>query len=136
MIMKNKTIKGIIINEKEYKISQYADDTQLLLDGSESTLNETLNVLNTFYQMSGLKLNVEETRTIWIGAKQFSNDRLCQHYKLDWGQGPFKIFGVNFSANVNEIWNINTHDIMNKITQLLNQWSIRKLTIISKNYNC
>ena len=55
MIRKNKTIKGIIINEKEYKMS-YADDTQLLPDSSESTLNETLNVLNTFYQMSGLKL--------------------------------------------------------------------------------
>ena len=75
---------------KKYKISQYADDTQLLLDGSESTLNETLNVLNTFYLMSGLKLNVEKTRAIWIGAKRFSNDRLCQYYKLDWGQGPFK----------------------------------------------
>ena len=49
MIRKNKIIKGIIINEKQYKISQYADDTQLLLDGSENTLNETLNVLNTFY---------------------------------------------------------------------------------------
>ena len=83
MIRKNKTIKGIIINEKVYKISQYAVDTQLLLDASESTLNETLNVLNTFYLMSGLKFNVEKTRAIWVGAKRLSNDRLCQHYKLD-----------------------------------------------------
>ena len=51
---------------------------------------------------------------------------------MDWGQGPIKILGVNFSANVNEIWNINTHDIMNKITHLLDQWSRRKLTIIGK----
>ena len=62
--------------------------------------------------MTGLKINVEKSRAIWIGAKRFSNDRLCQHYKLDWGQGPFKNLGVNFSANVNEIWNINTHDII------------------------
>ena len=70
--------------------------------------------------MSGLKLNVEKTGAIWLGAKRFSNNKLCYHYKLDWGQGPFKILGVTFSANVNEIWNINTHDIMNKITHLLN----------------
>ena len=82
--------------------------------------------------MSGLKLNVEKTRAIWIRNKRFSNDRLCQQYKLDRGQGPFKILGVYFSANVNEIWNINTHDIINKITHLLNQWSRRKLTIIGK----
>ena len=28
IIRQNKTIKGIIIHKKEYKISQYADDTQ------------------------------------------------------------------------------------------------------------
>ena len=82
-IRKTKTIKGIIINEEEYKISQYANDTQLLLDGSENTLNETLNVLNRFYQLSGLTIDVEKTRAILIGAKRFSNDRLCHHNKLD-----------------------------------------------------
>ena len=47
-IRKTKTIKGIIINEEEYKISQYANDTQLLLDGSENTLNETSTFLIDF----------------------------------------------------------------------------------------
>ena len=130
IIRKNKTIKGITIKEKEYKISQYTDDTQRLLDGSENTLNETLNVLNRFCQISGLKINVEKTRAIWIGAKLFSNDRLCHHYKLDLGQGPFKMLGVSFSSNVNEISKINTPDIMNKITHILNHWPRRKFTII------
>ena len=34
-IRNNKNIKGITINEDEYKLSQFADDTSLLLDGSE-----------------------------------------------------------------------------------------------------
>lgn len=41
--------------------------------------------------------------------------------------------GVNFSANVNDIWNINTQDIMNKITHILHQWSRSKLTVSGKN---
>ena len=48
MIRNNKNIKGIIINNKEHKLSQYADDTLFLLDGTSNTLNETLNVLSDF----------------------------------------------------------------------------------------
>ena len=42
------------------------------------------------------------------------------------------MLGVNVSADVNEIWNINMQDIMNKITHVLNLWSRRVLTIIGK----
>ena len=55
MIRKDKDIKGIVINNKEFKPSQYADDTQIFLDGTEITLRKTLEKLNTFYLMSGLK---------------------------------------------------------------------------------
>ena len=37
------------------KISQYADDTQILLDGTERSLRESLQVLSKFYKLSGLK---------------------------------------------------------------------------------
>ena len=39
MVRKNKNIKGVKIYNREYKISQYADDTQLFLGGSENSLN-------------------------------------------------------------------------------------------------
>ena len=86
-------IRGIIINNKEYKISQYADDTQLLLDGSEESLRETLRVLERYYKMSltGLKINVDKTKAIWIGTKQFSDEKLCTDCNLDWSKGPFKV---------------------------------------------
>ena len=38
MIRKDNLIKGILIQNKEYKLSQYADDTQIFLDGSELSL--------------------------------------------------------------------------------------------------
>ena len=46
MIRNNKNINGIIINEREHKLSQYADDTLFFLDGTSKSLNETLNVLS------------------------------------------------------------------------------------------
>ena len=41
--------------------------------------------------MSGLKINVENTRAIWIGSMNRSNCKLCLEYNLDWNQEPFKI---------------------------------------------
>ena len=38
IIKQNKDIKGIVINDKDHKISQYADDTSLTLDGSSESL--------------------------------------------------------------------------------------------------
>ena len=52
------------MNNKEYKISQYADDTQLLQDGSEERLRETLRILERYYKMSGLKINIDKTKAI------------------------------------------------------------------------
>ena len=40
----NKDIKGIEIAGTEYLLSQFADDTTILLDGSEKSLNEALKI--------------------------------------------------------------------------------------------
>ena len=64
MIRKNQYIQGININNKVLKLSQYADDTQIYLDGSEMSFRVTLNILNKFCNLSGLKINAETTGAI------------------------------------------------------------------------
>lgn len=60
MIRKNDNIRGIRINDSETKLSQYADDTQIFLDGSENPLRTTLTTVQKIYLMSGLQINVEK----------------------------------------------------------------------------
>ena len=79
-----------MFNNKEMKIRQYADDTYILLDGTEQSLKESHQILSKFYNLSRLKKE-EKNRAIWIGAKSYSNYKLCTDYKLDWTQGPVKI---------------------------------------------
>lgn len=132
MLRENKTLRGIMINNKEFRMSQYADDTQIFLDGTEASLKESLNILNTFYQMSGLKINFEKTKAIWIGSLSYSTRQICKKYKLDWSQGPFKILGVTFTTEVYNIWDVNTNEIFAKIENLCKQWAKRKLTLLGR----
>ena len=48
MIKNNKKIRGITVNDTEFKISQFADDTSVFLDGSDESLNNTLEELDKF----------------------------------------------------------------------------------------
>ena len=57
MIRNDEQIKGITINEHEYKLLQYADDTALVLDGQENSLRMALSLIDQFSKYSGLKPN-------------------------------------------------------------------------------
>ena len=44
-------IHGIIIDNKEYKINRYADDTQLFLNESENSLNNNRYLTKFLYNL-------------------------------------------------------------------------------------
>ena len=68
-IRETKSIKGIMISQNEVKkISQYADDTTIFLDGSKESLLAALQILENFRKMSGLKLNNKKAEALWIGV--------------------------------------------------------------------
>jgi hypothetical protein len=62
-ISENPKIKGIKVLHSEHEISQFVDDTSVILDGSEESLNETFLELEWFKKISGLKIN------LFIGVK-------------------------------------------------------------------
>ena len=64
LIRKNKDIKGISIDDTEYTISQYADDTSLILDGTPLSLDASLRTLQYYAEISGLRMNMDKTNVI------------------------------------------------------------------------
>ena len=82
--------------------------------------------------MSGLKINVDKTRALWIGSSCGSPETLCNEIALDWSQEPLKILGVTFSPLVFNIWDLNSVEILSKVKNILNQWSKRKLSLFGR----
>jgi len=127
-----KDIKGITVNGIEYKISQFADDTSLLLDGSEHSLNSALNMLDDFALFSGLKVNFDKTHVIWIGALKYSTRSIKSKYKLTWGTTSFKLLGVIFDVDLKLLSELNFSEKFTKANNVINQWKKRKLTPIGR----
>ena len=48
MIHLNPKIRGIMVNTTEIKMTQFADDTTILLDGTRGSLQASLNTLEIF----------------------------------------------------------------------------------------
>ena len=112
--------------------SQYADDTSLILDGSEISLKEAIVELNSFKNISGLKLNIDKTQVIWIGSKKYSGDTLLPELKLKWGNAKFTLLGIEFSVDLHEIPKLNYDKKLIKLKSIIKSWSKRSLTPIGR----
>ena len=128
MLKKNKDMKGIKIGETEYRLSQFADDTTIILDGTERSFVEPMNILRLFANISGLKVNSSKTRAVWIGSRKFCGETFNHRYKLDWNQTDFTILGIKFSFNLDKMIKLNFKEKIKQTEHELKQWSKRLLT--------
>ena len=62
----NSKIKGIIQNEKEKKINQFADDTVLSVVAEDESLFTALTCINHFKYVSGISMNKNKSTIIRV----------------------------------------------------------------------
>ena len=132
LIKSNNNVKGIEVGYKEFVISQYADDTSLILDGSETSLNNALLVLKFYAKISGLDVNVDKTSVLWIGSMRSSNIILCKDYSLHWEKENFSLLGITMSTRLQDTVEMNYQEKLPILRSIFNFWSKRILTPLGK----
>ena len=105
-IRQDKTISGIKIFDREFKISQYADDTTVFVSDLESAEN-LFKLLNAFQKCSGLEINKSKTEGMWLGANR---NKTSKHFDIAWP------FSLNQSALLELISHITTTFLTKKIS--------------------
>ena len=134
LIRNSKNVNGIVIEGVEYKLTQYADDTTFLLDGSSSSLESTLNILEYYAVISGLKINYSKTKAVWIGSKKYSKTVFHKkRWKLDWESTQFSLLGIKFDVNLENMSKLNFEGKLGEIKKIIHHWLPRKLTPIGRN---
>ena len=131
-IREDENIKGIKIDDTEFKISQFADDTTSLLNGDRHSFEQLFRQLDYFGEISGLKLNAEKTNNVWLGNKRNSDIRWLPHLDMNWNPPKFKILGLWFTCNLEKMEKLNTYDKYLETKVLFNCWAKRSTTPIGK----
>ena len=132
LIKHNPNIKGIKINGLEIKLVQFADDTSLVLDGSALSLQSALNTLEIFGSISGLKMNTEKTKIVWLGRKKHSREKIETNYNLLWGTTEFCLLGINFHVDLFKMSETNYTDLAQFLRNQINCWNKRNITPLGK----
>ena len=131
-IRKNVDIKGLLVKDTEIKLSQYADDTTLILDGSEKSLSEALRVLESFEKVSGLRLNSKKTEALWIGSCAGKSEKLYPEKDFNWQNTKVKALGVWLSTDPEITTKLNFFEKIEKMRNCLGCWTFRRLSLIGK----
>ena len=126
-IRNNKDLNGIIINKEEFKISQLADDTTLYL-ASIFSLKNLLLLLEKFSVCSGLCMNKDKIEIIPLNIQNVDKYKLG----ISWQKGNFKMLGIWFSSNEDEMIQLNLNDKIEGIKNTIAAWSNMHSTMFGK----
>ena len=124
-IKNDPTIRGIQVNKHEQKISQYADDTTVVVRDLDS-VTSLLRVLNDFKEHSGLEINTTKTEAMWLGEWK---DRADEPFGFKWPKESINDLGVFFSYNQASANRLNFDEKILNLEKTLNTWQRRNLTL-------
>jgi len=131
-IRKNTNIKGISVNNVEIKLSQYANDTTLILNGPRESLLSSLAMLDDFSKVSGLRLNDKKTEALWIGVSIGNDKILLSGKEFKWPKDRVKSLGLWISTDPELSASLNYNEKLEKVKEILRCWKYRRLTLLGK----
>ena len=129
-IRKDPGVTGFKIGNWEHKLDMYADDLTAYLDGSERSLRNLIGILDSFQELSGLKINLGKCKAVWIGRNRFSRVKLCEDLKLIWDD-CFTLLGIELDSDLAKM-DTNFRKKMDEIEGLYKSWLYRNLTPMGK----
>ena len=124
-------IRGICVLGTECKLSQYADDTTLILDGLDNPVRESLSRLDSFAAISGLRINYEKKEALWIGSSRLQRRVTPGFQHTMWPANKVKALGVWFSTIKGESLRWNYEEKKERICRLVDIWQFRRLNFFN-----
>ena len=123
----NKNIEGFLFGGVEIKLSQYADDTTLMLKNNVSVRN-ALCLIKEFGIFAGLSLNLSKTQGIILGQ----TDEHTWTTDICWTNEPVKCLGIWLGHNKEQTDKLNWDCKINVMENRIKTWKPRNLSLNGK----
>lgn len=129
IVRKNEKIKGLLVAEKEIKISQYADDATFFLQNPTDLL-ELTQTLENFARLSGLKMNNKKSHLLLLGNHKDPPAVIHGIQTAD----SVKILGMFYKPKMDkeEQYALNFSHRIKQIRQICGNWVNRNMSLKGK----
>ena len=125
----NPRISGLVLpgSSPLSPISQYADDTSLILS-SDDSIKATFETYDLYEKASESKLNRSKSKGLWLGSWRGRSDPPVD---LDWTSFKLKVLGV--FVGIGDLTEDNWRPRINAVDKVLSSWRSRSLSFRGKS---
>ena len=121
-------IQGFTFQNKEFKVTQYADDTTITVRTLDSIL-EAINIIFEFGSLSGLTLNKDKCEGILLGGLK---NTIKDCHGINFTNKPVKCLGIYIGHDHIKCNELNWLPKLKKLESSIETWKSRNLTIFGK----
>lgn len=129
----NRNIKGITVDDLEFKTALFADDLNMFLQFDKVTLMEVTKEIDQFGTETGFKVNYDKTSISRIGSLKDSNAQIYTSKPFRWTNSPPKILGITVCTDISKMRQDNYNCVLKKVEHISKIWANRNLSIMGKN---
>ena len=95
-------------------------------------MQQSFYLLDSFAEISGLKVNYKKTEALWIGSLRLQKRIIAAYQNITWAFSKVNALGVWFSTIKEESLLLNYQEKKEKISNLIENWQFRRLTLLGK----
>ena len=135
MLRQSKDYQGFEFEHHCFKLSLFADDTVIYLNGNSFQFKCGFDIFYYFGKESGNKVNLSKSYAIYIRSRMGKKFKPFLSSGLSWPTSVIKYLGVNITLNKFDelsLFEENFASTIHNLQLTLNLWLVRGLTLIGK----
>lgn len=131
-IRSDQNIKGVRCRQSVHKCALFADNILLFVTSPITFLPNINRLLESFGNISGLKVNMNKSQALNISLPPSLAEQLKPSYKFKWHSTSIRYLGINLTPKIDQLYPANFPPMYRKLENDLQSWSLHNISWLGK----